>query len=109
MKIFVNARFLTQPVSGVQRYGIECSLQIKKYYGVPASKITVTYNGISQKLLSLEQSNAGEKEKIILSVGSFNKRKNHQTLINAFLQSDIKSAYQLIIVGDKNKVFSETG
>src|SRR4051812_10015581 len=30
MKIFVNARFLTQPLSGVQRYGIECSLQIKK-------------------------------------------------------------------------------
>ena len=30
MKIFVNARFLTQPVSGVQRYGIECSRQIKK-------------------------------------------------------------------------------
>src|SRR5690348_16046794 len=30
MKIFVNARFLTQPLSGVQRYGIECSRQIKK-------------------------------------------------------------------------------
>src|SRR4051812_40519713 len=32
MKIVVNARFLTQPLSGVQRYGIECSRQIKKLY-----------------------------------------------------------------------------
>ena len=32
MKIFVNARFLTQPLSGVQRYGIECSRQIKKLH-----------------------------------------------------------------------------
>ncbi len=30
MKLFINARFLTQPISGVQRYGIECSRQIKK-------------------------------------------------------------------------------
>ena len=32
MKIFVNARFLTQPVSGVQRYAIECSRKIKKIW-----------------------------------------------------------------------------
>jgi len=32
MKIFVNARFLTQPVTGVQRYAIECSRQIKKIH-----------------------------------------------------------------------------
>ncbi|NDC40436.1 MAG: glycosyltransferase family 1 protein [Chitinophagia bacterium] len=32
MNFFVNARFLTQPISGVQRYGIECSLQIKRKY-----------------------------------------------------------------------------
>ena len=35
MKIYVNARFLTQPITGVQRYGIECSRQINKlYHGV---------------------------------------------------------------------------
>lgn len=32
MKIFVNARFLTQPVTGVQRYAIECSRKIKKIW-----------------------------------------------------------------------------
>lgn len=30
--IFVNARFLTQQLTGVQRYAIEISLQIKKHY-----------------------------------------------------------------------------
>ena len=32
MKIFVNARFLSQPVTGVQRYAIECSRKIKKLH-----------------------------------------------------------------------------
>ena len=222
MKIFVNARFLTQALSGVQRYGIECSRQIKKLYHeaifvcpenilhhdiaeeleaqivgkrtghvweqselplflakkgkppllnlantapffynnnyitihdlafyhhpewnsklfsawyniliprlaykcrhiftvsktmkdeitrcyhIPGPKISVTYNGIGQTMLSDKMADTGKKEKIILSVGSFNTRKNHQNLIAAFLQSDIKSTFQLVIIGDKNKVF----
>ncbi len=31
--LYVNARFLTQPLTGVQRYGIEISLQLKELYG----------------------------------------------------------------------------
>ncbi len=224
MKIFINARFLTQPISGVQRYGIECSRQILKihtdvvflapadiihhdlaqefnvkiigtYKGhnweqidlplyleqlgsppllcmgnaapvaykntyvtihdlafmqkhrwnnlffvswykwmipkiakkakhiftvsnamkaeiqeilyVPADQISVTYNGIAEHLLSTKEHTS--KEKIILSVGSFNLRKNHEKLIQAFLQSSIKDEYTLIIIGDKYKVFKHTG
>ena len=33
MKIFVNARFLTQNLTGVQRYAIELCRQLKKLYG----------------------------------------------------------------------------
>ncbi len=226
MKIFINARFLSQPLSGVQRYGIECSRQIKKlhpdvvfltpknilyadiaqelgaeiigvntghlweqtdlplymakqrhqpllnfantapllysnnyltihdlafyhhpewnskmfsawynilvprlaygskhlftvsytmagelvkYYGVPPAKISVTYNGISQRMIDAKPTAPIAKERIILSVGSFNTRKNHQKLIAAYLDSSVKDDYQLVIVGDKNKVFSETG
>ena len=226
MKIFVNARFLTQPVSGVQRYGIECSRQIKKlypdsvflapgniihkdiareldaqiigyntghlweqadlflyllgagqpplfspantapllyrnnyltlhdlafyhhpewntkafsawynfmvprlvhssrhiftvsqtirneitkYYKVVPSKISVTYNGISASMLSFNEQKQEKKEKTILSVGTFSKRKNHQNLVKAFVESRIKDEYQLVIIGDKNKVFAETG
>lgn len=225
MKIFVNARFLTQPISGVQRYGIECCRQILKicpnvefltpaniihedlaaefnaqvigkYKGhnweqidlplhlnllndppllnlansapvayhnnymtlhdlafmhreqwnslffatwykwlvpriarkakhiftvsrtiaaeieqtlnVPADKISVTYNGLAPHL-SIAHDQKVKKEKIILSVGSFNLRKNHHKLIEAFLQSNIKDEYTLIIVGDKNKVFKNAG
>ena len=226
MKIFVNARFLTQPVSGVQRYGIECSRQIKKlhpevvflapknilhkdiakeldvktigvntghlweqldlplylsrngrpplfspantapllynnnyftlhdlafyhhpewnskafstwynimvprlvhssrhiftvsqsicdeiikYYKVLPSKISVTYNGISAQMMAGNRLVGMEKEKIILAVGTFNRRKNHQNLVKAFLASRIRDEYQLVIIGDKNKVFAETG
>ena len=226
MKIFVNARFLTQPVSGVQRYGIECSRQIKKlhpevvflapknilhkdiakeldvktigvntghlweqldlplylsrngspplfspantapllynnnyftlhdlafyhypewnskafstwynimvpklvhssrhiftvsqsirdeiikYYRVLPSKVSVTYNGISAQMMAERRGRGIEKEKIILAVGTFSKRKNHQNLVKAFLESRIKDEYQLVIIGDRNKVFAETG
>ncbi len=219
MKIFVNARFLTQPVSGVQRYGIECSRQIKKiyqevifispkaiinhdaalelgaitigahsghlweqydlplylkkhgnpplinlantaplsynnnyltlhdlayyhhpewnsrpfalwynfliprlirnskhiftvsrtikeeivrHYHTEADKIAITYNGIAA---NMPPGYAMPKQKLILSVGSFNTRKNHQKLIAAFMDSPLKDKYQLAIVGDKNKVF----
>lgn len=224
MKIYVNARFLTQPISGVQRYGIECSLQIKKLYPdaiflsprgifhksianeleirvignntghaweqwdlprflskekspplfspantapyfyrnnfvalhdlafhhfpgwnskafsfwyntlvpgvvrkakhvftvsetikkeitetyrVSADKISVTYNGVSRDMLADPLDN-DIKEKIILSVGTFNIRKNHHNLVKAFLESDIKNTYQLVLAGDKHKVFKET-
>ena len=225
MKIYVNARFLTQPVSGVQRYGIECSRQISKkhtnivflsppdilhkviaaelgaevigknkghlweqidlprylakqghppllnlantaplsysnnyitihdlsfyhhpewnsklfskwynfllprlarktrhiftvsntmrdeiikHYHIAPPKVSVTYNGLSQNILQYPQEDT-VKEKIILSVGSFNTRKNHHSLIKAFIGSNVKKRYRLVIIGDKNKVFSESG
>ena len=224
MKIFVNARFLTQAISGVQRYGIECSRQIKKLhpevtfvapknvlhkdianelnvniigmntghlweqadlpfylakkgypplinlantapvfysnsyvtihdlafyhhpewntkkfstwynilipriaysckhiftvsntirgeimrcYNISPGKISVAYNGISQKMLSYGPHSSGAKERIILSVGTFSIRKNHSALIKAFLNSKAHDVYTLVIVGDKNKVFRD--
>jgi len=226
MKLYINARFLTQPISGVQRYGIECSRKIKKlhpevvflapknvcnsdvaselgariigtntghlweqsdlprflkkqgmpplfnpcntapllynnnyitlhdlafyhhpewnsrlfslwyntlvprivrkckklftvsnsvrneialYANVPVEDIEVTFNGISQRMLEMRAGSPVAKEKIILAVGSFNVRKNHHSLINAFVASEMKKDYRLIIVGDKNKVFRDTG
>lgn len=226
MKLFVNARFLTQPVSGVQRYGIECCRKIKKLYPstvflvpkniwnedaaaelgatviginkghvweqldlplylrrqnspplfnpcntapvlyannyitlhdlaffhhpewnsklfslwyntlvprlakncrhlftvsetmrqeiardyhIPITGISVTYNGISARMIAQRPACMPPKEKIILAVGSFNIRKNHHSLIKAFQESKINEQYKLVIIGDKNKVFSETG
>lgn len=225
MKIVVNARFLTQPLSGVQRYGIECSRQIKKlcpdavfvaprnilhtdiareldvrgtgyntghvweqldlplflagrkhppllslantapllysnnyvtihdlafyhhpdwnskrfsawynilvprvatgarhiftvsntvraelvkHYHLPATKVTVAYNGISEKMLSLGPRSGSDKENIILAVGTFNIRKNHPNLVNAYLGSSLRDSYQLVIIGDRNKIFRDS-
>ena len=82
--------------------------EIIKYFHVPEAKISVTYNGLSQNILLEDKFSCSNKEKIILCVGSFNTRKNHHMLIKAFLESNIKSEYKLIIIGDKNKVFSES-
>ena len=221
MRIIVNARFLTQPVSGVQRYGIECSRQIKKLYpetifvcpdavlhtdvalelgavaygkfhghlweqlelpafckskGSPPllnlantaplfytnnfftlhdlafhyhpewnqgffakwynylvpkllnksigiftvsetvkneiitaycivpDKISVTYNGVPGYMK--DTANSGiPKERLILCVGTFNIRKNQGKLIEAFMRSNLKESYQLVLVGDQNRVF----
>lgn len=226
MKLFINARFLTQPISGVQRYAIECSRQIKElypecvfvapkdiihtdvaaelgaitigkrtghkweqldlplylwkhksprllnlantapllysnnyvvihdlaffhhpewnsknfstwynilvpriaigskhiftvsktikaelvqHYKLPPNKISVTYNGIGESFKTEKTIFDKPKEKIILSVGTFNIRKNQNTLIKGFLESDISDDYKLVLIGDKNKIFAEVG
>jgi glycosyltransferase involved in cell wall biosynthesis len=83
--------------------------EIIKYYKVPPANVSVTYNGLSSQMLSADPRKHFAKEKIILAVGTFNKRKNHQNLVSAFLASKIKTEYQLVIIGDKNKVFAESG
>lgn len=225
MKIFVNARFLTQPISGVQRYAIECSRKIKKIwpetrflcpknvwnndvfqelgaevvgshtghiweqldlrqfasangklpllnpcntapllytnnittihdlafhhhpewnsrkfstwynflipriarksrhvftvsetiaseivraYKIPHERISITYNGISEIMMPVSGSQP-EKQPILLSVGTFNQRKNQAALVNGFLGSHAAKTHKLILVGDKNRIFSESG
>lgn len=50
--IVVNARFLTQRITGVQRFGIELSIRLKKQYGDEI--IFVTHPGIIHKELAKE-------------------------------------------------------
>lgn len=83
--------------------------EIVNVYHIPPTKVSVTYNGIAEHMLQSKPGMTIEKENIILSVGSFNIRKNHQNLLKAYLNSNIKDKYRLVIVGDRNKVFSETG
>ena len=80
--------------------------EIIRNYKISQDKISVTYNGISSEMQRMQPQ---KKEKIILAVGTFSKRKNHQKLVKAYLESRLKNDYQLIIIGDKNKVFAETG
>jgi glycosyltransferase involved in cell wall biosynthesis len=81
--------------------------ELVKYYGIPESKVSVTYNGVGERML-IKQRDV-PKKKIILSVGTFNIRKNQHTLVKAFMQSSIKDEYILVLAGDRNKVFAESG
>ena len=82
--------------------------EIIKAYGIAPGHISITPNGIGQSMLDAG-SGADIKEPVILSVGSFNKRKNHHSLVKAFCNSNLGSRYRLVITGDRNKVFSDTG
>lgn len=81
--------------------------ELHKYLGIPDSNLTVTYNGIPENFKAHNISQ--KKEQIVLSVGSFNKRKNSDKLIQAFLQSGIRNDYVLIVVGNRDKIFAEAG
>jgi glycosyltransferase involved in cell wall biosynthesis len=80
--------------------------EIATVYGVPTDKVSVTYNGLSEAMMA--GSYGADKEKIIFAVGSFNIRKNHHRLIEAFRLA-APEGYRLVITGDKNKVFADTG
>lgn len=79
---------------------------ITAVYGVPAHKVSITYNGLSDAMMV--GSDGQRKEKIVFAVGSFNMRKNHHRLIEAFRLA-APEGYRLVITGDKNKVFADTG
>ncbi len=82
---------------------------IQDIYCLPSSSVSVTYNGIATEMMTIDTVVKAPKQKMILAVGSFNIRKNHQSLINAFIHSSIKDSYTLVLVGDENKVFRDTG
>lgn len=85
------------------------SAEIQDTYKVPASSISVTYNGIATEMMAMNRAGQAPRQNMILAVGSFNLRKNHQSLISAFINSNIKHTHTLVLVGDENKVFRETG
>jgi len=73
---------------------------------VSTDKITIVYNGLSDELIQYKSNKKTiTREKIILSVGSINPRKNIKTVIKAFEELQLKD-YQLIIVGARNSNFS---
>ncbi|SEM71416.1 Glycosyltransferase involved in cell wall bisynthesis [Mucilaginibacter gossypiicola] len=80
--------------------------EIIKYLHVDAVKIKVVYNGVSElPAPSFIETNYG---KYILAVGSIDKRKNIQNLVEAFGLIKHKN-FKLIIVGDSNAIFNNEG
>lgn len=71
---------------------------ISKTYGIRSDKITTVYGSSSDVFVNRNV----QKDNYVLAVGSIEPRKNLVSLISIFATLD----YRLIIVGQKNKVFS---
>jgi len=76
--------------------------EIIDLFNIPSEKIEVINNGVPKKFF---YNPLIKKENIILAVSSLDPRKNFKNLILAFKKLKLKK-YKLLIVGSKNKVFS---
>jgi glycosyltransferase involved in cell wall biosynthesis len=91
--------------------------QIMKYYRVPEERITVIYEGASDKFVPIRDKELikpvlekyGIKKKYILFVGRIEPRKNIVGLLNAFVYIKSKGTRDscLVIVGNQDKIFQE--
>jgi glycosyltransferase involved in cell wall biosynthesis len=73
---------------------------------LPTYKVSVAYNGLAAQFLQSGH-RLQPRKKQVLAVGTFNKRKNHDRLIQAFLQSTIVDQYELLIVGNREEIFRD--
>jgi glycosyltransferase involved in cell wall biosynthesis len=91
--------------------------EIIKYYRVPEEKITVIYEGASDRfapindrdmIVSVVQKH-GIKKKYVLFVGRIEPRKNIVGLLHAFVHIRNKGMkdYCIVIVGNQDKIFQE--
>lgn len=91
--------------------------QIIKYYGVPEEKITVIYEGASDKFAPIRDNDLissvlrryGIEKKYILFVGRIEPRKNIAGLLKAFVyvKKRGKKDLCLVIVGNQDRLFRE--
>ena len=77
------------------------AIEIKKYFP-EVKEINVIYNGISGKISHYEEKYENIYGKYILSVGSFEPRKNLETIIKCFSELNLESC-KLIIAGSENR------
>jgi len=78
--------------------------EIINLLNIPSQKVEVVYNGISREFFL---NPSLKRENFILAVSSLDPRKNFENLILAFKKLNLKK-YKLLIVGSRNKVFSNT-
>lgn len=91
--------------------------QIIKYYSIPEEKITVIYEGVSDKFVPMGDKDLifsvlkryGIKKKYILFVGRIEPRKNITGLLKAFdyIKKRGHNNLCLVIVGNQDKIFQE--
>ncbi len=103
MKIVVNTRFLTQSITGVQRFSIEISRELKKIYGSHI-KFVSPYN-ISHPALAeeLEVEIIGKNKGVIweqFDLPKYLKRHNNPLLLNLANTAPILYSNQIVTLHD---------
>ncbi len=78
--------------------------EISNVLNIPKKNIEVVYNAVSEKF---RYDPFSKKKNYILAVSSLDPRKNFINLILAFKKLSLRE-YKLIIVGTKNKIFSDS-
>jgi glycosyltransferase involved in cell wall biosynthesis len=81
--------------------------EIMLHYHIAGNKISVTYNGIADNMRMNPRLKL-QKEKMILTVGSFHQRKNMNMLVKAFSSADLAPQYSLVAIGKSNAIFSNS-
>ncbi len=110
-KIFAFAYQLMLPILSKRcEILLTVSEQIKgelvKEFKVNPNKIKVIFNGLPQIFLNnLQKSSPLNKKRQILAVGSFDPRKNHNLLMDAFAKLSQNEDWKLIIVGRESDLF----
>lgn len=90
---------------------------IEELYGVPADRIVVIPNGVSEDFRPIADPSGLDDlrarlriptERFILFVGGADPRKNHQTLLRAYARlSELLASHSLVLVGDVTHRFGD--
>lgn len=127
----IKTKYACRHADAIVAVSEQTKRDIIDFYGVPAEKITVLYQGchdVFRRKVSLDEISAirqtyGIPEKYIVSVGTIEHRKNHSTIVKAFsqagvdatlvlvskptrLQKELESTIRELGIGDKVKILN---
>ncbi len=85
----------------------ECiKAELMQHYHIAGSRVSVTYNGLADNM-RMNPRLKMQKEKMIVTVGSFHQRKNLKMLVKAFLSAELAPQYTLVAIGSNHDVYSK--
>lgn len=83
--------------------------EIVRHFSIPREQIHITYNSIlpAKHIDDVNLKEIYGLDKYILTVSRIEPRKNHYSLLKAFVELDLKKDYKLVMVGGKDLQYTE--
>ena len=92
--------------------------RLQVHFKIPKEKISVVYCGVDEKICvsdsgfieGIRKKFSLNNDKILLSVGSIDPRKNTLRLVNAWhsIRDEVRKGWKLVLVGGKGKSFAQS-